>query len=110
MQPPVAPMLAQLSRELPGGGFLYEPKWDGFRCLAFRDGGAVDLRSRHDRPFSRYFPEVVEVLVALRAERFALDGELVVLGPDGFDFTALMSRLHPPPRASGGCARRRRRR
>jgi ATP-dependent DNA ligase len=88
-------MLARLARELPAGGYLYEPKWDGFRCLCFRDGDEVDLRSRHDRPFARYFPEVVEGLLALPAERFVLDGEIVVLSPGGFDFTALMARLHP---------------
>src|SRR5215218_10836563 len=62
VRPPVAPMLARLARELPVDGYLYEPKWDGFRCLAFRDGPDIDLRSRHDRRFTRYFPEVVEGL------------------------------------------------
>jgi ATP-dependent DNA ligase len=88
-------MLAKLARELPGSGFLYEPKWDGFRCLAFRCGDDVDLRSRHDRPLARYFPEVVEALRALGPERFGLDGELVVLSGGRFDFPALMARLHP---------------
>ncbi len=90
-------MLARLARELPAGDFLYEPKWDGFRCLAFRAGDEVDLRSRHDRPLARYFPEVVEGLRRLPAERFVLDGELVVLRGRGFDFPALMARLHPAP-------------
>ncbi len=95
--PPLAPMLARLTRELPAdeGRYLYEPKWDGFRCLAFRDRDVVDLRSRNQRPLSRYFPEVVEALLALDADRVVLDGELVVLGHSGFDFEALMSRLHP---------------
>jgi ATP-dependent DNA ligase len=93
--PPVAPMLAQLARELPAGGYLYEPKWDGFRCLAFRDGDEVDLRSRNQRPLARYFPELVEALLGLRASRFALDGEIVVVTPAGFDFAALLARLHP---------------
>src|SRR3954452_6225237 len=88
-------MLGRLTRELPAGGWLYEPKWDGFRCLAFRDGDEVDLRSRHDRPFARYFPEVVEALVALGEERFVLDGEVLVPAGEGFDFPALMLRLHP---------------
>ena len=88
-------MLARLARELPVGDYLYEPKWDGFRCLAFRDGGAVDLRSRHGRPFARYFPEVVEPLLALPEERFVLDGELVVVRDGCFDFAALLARLHP---------------
>jgi ATP-dependent DNA ligase len=89
------PMLARLARELPLGDYLYEPKWDGFRCLAFRDGPEVDLRSRNDRPLARYFPEVVEALLALPAERFTLDGELVVARADELDFVALLARLHP---------------
>jgi ATP-dependent DNA ligase len=93
--PPVAPMLARLARELPADGWLYEPKWDGFRALAFRDGAEVDLRSRHDRALARYFPELVEALLALPEERFAIDGEIVVLGEDGFDFPALLNRIHP---------------
>ena len=79
--PPVAPMLARLERELPRDGYLYEPKWDGFRCLAFPDGEAVDLRSRNQRPLARYFPELVRALRKLPLERFALDGEIVVEGP-----------------------------
>ncbi len=93
--PPLPPMLARLARELPADGFLYEPKWDGFRCLAFRDGGEVDLRSRHDRPLARYFPELVEALSTLARERIVLDGEIIVAGPNGFDFAALLARLHP---------------
>ena len=92
--PPVTPMLARLARELPLDGYAYEPKWDGFRCLVFRDEG-VDLRSRNQRPLARYFPEVVEAVHALPTERFALDGELVVTSRGGFDFTALLARLHP---------------
>ncbi|MFL5679709.1 MAG: ATP-dependent DNA ligase [Chloroflexota bacterium] len=104
VMPPIAPMLARLTRELPTDGFVYEPKWDGFRCLAFRDGGDVDLRSRHDRPLARYFPELVEALRTLPDEQIVLDGEIVLAagtptsGKDaaaGFDFAALMSRLHP---------------
>src|SRR3954454_12602689 len=77
--PPVAPMLAQLVRELPRGpGWTYEPKWDGFRALAFRDGDDVALQSRNERPLGRYFPEVVEALRGIDAERFVIDGELVV--------------------------------
>src|SRR3954452_22416532 len=88
-------MLARLTRELPRGDYLYEPKWDGFRCLVFRDGESVDLRSRHDRPLARYFPEIVDGIRALEPDRIVLDGELVLVGPEGFDFAALMSRLHP---------------
>src|SRR5437764_12362553 len=83
---PVAPMVARLARELPLDGYLYEPKWDGFRCLVFRDGDDVDLRSRNQRPLARYFPEVVEALLGLRERRFVLDGELVVATRAGFDF------------------------
>jgi ATP-dependent DNA ligase len=94
--PPVAPMLATLARELPVGPALrYEPKWDGFRCLAFRAGDDVDLRSRHDRPLARYFPEVVAALRRLPADRFVADGELLVVRDGQNDFAALMSRLHP---------------
>jgi len=88
-------MLATLARELPPGDLWYEPKWDGFRCLAFREGAGVSLRSRNQRPLERYFPELVEALVEMAAEGFVLDGEIVVAGPDGLDFAALMMRLHP---------------
>src|SRR5215218_2709044 len=95
MEPATAPMLARLERELPRGGYLYEPKWDGFRCLAFRDGDDVDLRSRNQRPLARYFPELVEALVALPERRFVLDAEILVVREARFDFAALLSRLHP---------------
>jgi ATP-dependent DNA ligase len=93
--PPVAPMLATLARALPTGPFVYEPKWDGFRCVAFRAGGETLLVSRNQRPFERYFPEVVEGLLALDEDRFVLDGEIVAAGPRGLDFASLMLRLHP---------------
>ena len=93
--PPLVPMLGRLARELPADGFLYEPKWDGFRCLVFRSGAEVDLRSRHDRPLARYFPELVEALRTLASDRFVLDGEIVAVTPEGFDFAALLARLHP---------------
>jgi ATP-dependent DNA ligase len=95
VRPPLEPMLGRLVRELPRGDFLYEPKWDGFRCLAFRDGDAVDLRSRNDRPLARYFPELAAALRELEADRLALDGEIVIETAAGFDFGALMTRLHP---------------
>jgi ATP-dependent DNA ligase len=88
-------MLARLDRELPLDGYLYEPKWDGFRGLAFRDGGDVDLRSRNHRPLARYFPELVESLIALGTERFVLDGEILALSEARPDFPALLARLHP---------------
>ena len=95
LEPTMPPMLARLARELPGDGYLYEPKWDGFRALVFRDGGTIDLRSRHQRPLARYFPEIVDALAVLPSEAFVLDGELVIIRPEGFDFEALLSRLHP---------------
>src|SRR5215210_3165389 len=88
-------MLAKLACELPRGDYLYEPKWDGFRCLAFRSGDEVDLRSRHGRPLARYFPEVAAAIAELPHSDLALDGELVLLGEHRFDFSVLMSRLHP---------------
>jgi ATP-dependent DNA ligase len=90
----VKPMLAALQRELPIGAYLYEPKWDGVRCLAFVENGQVDLRSRHGRPLARYFPELVAALAAL-AHDVVLDGEIVIVGDQGFDFAALLNRTHP---------------
>src|SRR5438093_4355799 len=95
VRPPLEPMLARLARELPLDGYLYEPKWDGFRCLAFRDGASLDLRSRNQRPLVRYFPEIVEALLTLSARRFVLDAELVIIREERFDFPALLARLHP---------------
>jgi ATP-dependent DNA ligase len=95
LRPPIDPMLARLARELPGDGYLYEPKWDGFRCLAFAAEGEVDLRSRHHRPLARYFPEVTRALRPLAERGCVLDGELVIARPAGFDFAALLGRLHP---------------
>ena len=90
-------MLARLARAMPEGeGYLFEPKWDGFRCLAFRRGDAIELYSRNQRPLSRYFPEVVDGLRRLAADRLVLDGELMITTPAGAaDFTALLARLHP---------------
>lgn len=90
-------MLATLVRSLPGGNDLYEPKWDGFRCVAFRSGSQTLLLSRNQRPLDRYFPELVEGLVALADQRLVLDGEIVAAGAGGLDFAALMLRLHPSP-------------
>ncbi|SDY37988.1 ATP-dependent DNA ligase [Micromonospora pattaloongensis] len=88
-------MLARLVRELPQGALCYEPKWDGFRCLVFRDGDAIELRSRHDRPLGRYFPEVCAALRALPAPSCVLDGELLVTRDGRHDFGALLERVHP---------------
>src|SRR5690606_38757622 len=94
--PPVKPMLAKAVYEVPrAAGLVYEPKWDGFRCLVFRDGGEVELWSRTDRPLTRYFPEMVEPLLAALPQRCVVDGELVVVTGDGLDFDALQMRLHP---------------
>jgi ATP-dependent DNA ligase len=93
---PVTPMLAATARELPcGPGWSYEPKWDGFRCLAHRDGDHVDLRSRHGKPLARYFPEVVASLLAVEERSYVLDGELLAWSGGRADFAALMARLHP---------------
>jgi ATP-dependent DNA ligase len=95
VRPPVAPMLARLTRELPIGDFLYEPKWDGFRAIVFRDGVDIEIQSRHGRPFARYFPDVVAAVRELAAPRLVLDGEIVVIRDGRFDFEALMLRTHP---------------
>lgn len=93
--PPVAPMLAKLARELPRGEYVYEPKWDGFRCIVFRSGTEVELGSRNELPLTRYFPELVRALCEVLPERAVLDGEVVVVGPAGLDFDALSQRVHP---------------
>jgi ATP-dependent DNA ligase len=96
--PPLKPMLAKLARALPeGDGWLFEPKWDGFRCIVFRDGDELELASRKERPFTRYFPELLDPLRATIPERCVVDGEIVI--PDregrGLDFDALLQRIHP---------------
>jgi ATP-dependent DNA ligase len=88
-------MLARTVEELPRDGFLYEPKWDGFRCLAARAGDDVELRSRHGRPLGRYFPEVVEAIRGLPERPLVLDGELLAEADGAFSFEALLARLHP---------------
>ena len=89
-------MLAKAADELPvGDGWLYEPKWDGFRCVVFRDGDEVVLDSRNERPLTRYFPELIAPLQACLPERCVVDAELVVPGPTGLDFDALQQRIHP---------------
>ena len=95
VRPPVAPMLAKLARELPSGDYIYEPKWDGFRCIVFRSGTEVELGSRNELPLTRYFPELVRALSEVLPERAVLDGEVVIAGPSGLDFDALSQRVHP---------------
>src|SRR4051795_5427915 len=93
--PPVAPMLAKAVKEVPVGDFLYEPKWDGFRCIVFRDGDEVELSSRGERPLTRYFPEVVTALLEQLPTRCVVDGEIVIARDGGLDFEALLQRIHP---------------
>jgi ATP-dependent DNA ligase len=93
--PPVAPMLAKLARELPAGDLIYEPKWDGFRCIVFRRGADIQLASRNELSLTRYFPEVVDLLKRALPESAVVDGEVVVAGPRGLDFDALSQRVHP---------------
>jgi ATP-dependent DNA ligase len=91
-----APMEAKLVDALPDDpGWQFEPKWDGFRCLAFRAGDEVDLRAKSGKPLARYFPEVVDFLRALTPERFVIDGELAIPVGDTLSFDALQMRLHP---------------
>jgi ATP-dependent DNA ligase len=93
---PYPPMEADLVDALPdGGGWQYEPKWDGFRCLAFRDGETVRLQSKAGKPLGRYFPDVVESLLALDAPRFVLDGEIVIPVDGRLSFDELLLRVHP---------------
>jgi ATP-dependent DNA ligase len=94
--PPVRPMLAKAVHEVPRApGLTYEPKWDGFRCVVFRDGDEVELGSRNDRPLTRYFPELVDLLRDALPPRCVVDGEIVVVTGDGLDFDTLQLRLHP---------------
>jgi ATP-dependent DNA ligase len=96
IEPPVEPMLAKLATDLPGGdGFLYEPKWDGFRAIVFRGGDDVYIQSRDLRPLDRYFPELHAALIERLPDGCVLDGEIVIATSHGLDFDALQMRLHP---------------
>ena len=96
LRPPVKPQLARAASELPAGeGWAFEPKWDGFRTVVFRDGGDVQLQSRNGRPMNRYFPEVVEQVRELPGERLVLDGELIVVVDGAQEFELLGQRIHP---------------
>ena len=89
-------MEAKSIKDLPrDSGWLYEPKWDGFRCIAFRNGEKIELQSKAGQPLGRYFPEIVAALLALPARKFALDGEIVIRRGKGLDFDALLQRIHP---------------
>ena len=92
--PPVAPMLAKSVKSIPPG-LHYEGKWDGFRAIVFRDGDEVEIGSRNERPFTRYFPELVEAARAELPERCVIDGEVVIVTGDRLDFEALQNRIHP---------------
>src|ERR1700691_5942334 len=97
VNPPVAPMLAKPVDKIPSGDYVFEPKWDGFRSIVFRDGAEIEIGSRNERPMTRYFPELVTAFLANLPERCVIDGEIVL--PDftagRLDFEALQLRLHP---------------
>jgi ATP-dependent DNA ligase len=96
VKPPVLPMLAKRVEEIPSGtGWIFEPKWDGFRAVVFRDGDEVLLQSRDTKPLNRYFPELIAPLRAQLPERCVLDGEIVIASARGLDFDALQLRIHP---------------
>jgi ATP-dependent DNA ligase len=96
LRPPIEPMLSKPAADLPEGeGWLFEPKWDGFRAIVFRDGDRVYIQSRDLRPFNRYFPELEAALRANLPSRCVVDGEIVIAGERGLDFDALQLRLHP---------------
>src|SRR6266496_2824445 len=96
LKPPLPPMEARLVEEIPtGDGWQYEPKWDGFRCLAFRDEKQTYLQSKNGQPLARYFPDVADVIAALPAKQFVLDGELVIPVGGALSFDELQLRLHP---------------
>src|SRR5438874_7872680 len=96
LTPPLPPMEARSVGEIPtGDDWQYEPKWDGFRCIAFRDGGQIYLQSKNCQPLARYFPDVADAVAALSAKQFVLDGELVVPVSGALSFDELQLRLHP---------------
>ena len=96
LTPPLEPQLARAAKELPSGtNWRYEPKWDGFRTLVFRDGDEVRLQSRNGRPMERYFPEILPQVLALPTERVVLDGELIVVVDGVQEFDRLSQRIHP---------------
>jgi ATP-dependent DNA ligase len=98
LRPPFAPMEALAVAEIPEGDcWQYEPKWDGFRCLVFRDGAKIELQSKSGRMLTRYFPELIAALLESRAKRFVLDAEIMVPQDGTFSFDALLQRIHPAP-------------
>ena len=100
VMPPLSPMLAKSAKSLPppdafDGGLLYEPKWDGFRCIVFRDGDEVELGSRNERPLTRYFPDVVDAVKQSLPTRCVVDGEIIVAMNGRLEFERLLERIHP---------------
>lgn len=97
LMPPIAPMLAKAVTSLPDGALMFEPKWDGFRSIIFRDGADVEIGSRNGKPLTRYFPELVEAFKASLPPRCVLDGEIIMVGASGdrLDFDSLQQRIHP---------------
>lgn len=95
VMPPVAPMLSKAVPRIPEGPFSYEPKWDGFRSIVFRDGDEVEIGSRNERPMTRYFPEIVDAVKANLPERCVIDGEIIVVVGDRLEFEVLQQRIHP---------------
>jgi ATP-dependent DNA ligase len=96
IRPPIEPMLAKLSNEIPAGeGWLYEPKWDGFRAIVFRDGDKIHIASRNQLPLERYFPELIPVFIESLPQRAVIDGEIIIATPQGLQFDSLQLRLHP---------------
>ncbi|GGV07830.1 ATP-dependent DNA ligase [Actinomadura cremea] len=95
ISPPFSPMLAKAVKTMPQGDLLYEPKWDGFRCVVFRDGDEVELSSRGEKPLTRYFPELVEAVKRELPERCVVDGEIVLPQGTRLDFDKLQQRIHP---------------
>src|SRR5499425_3669966 len=96
VKPPILPMLAKRVDSLPSGdNWIFEPKWDGFRALVFRDGKEIFIQSRDEKPLNRYFPELLEPLESSLPQRCVLDGEIVIVKNNGLDFDALQLRLHP---------------
>jgi ATP-dependent DNA ligase len=97
VMPPVSPMLAKSVKEIPEGALSFEPKWDGFRSIIFRDGDEVEIGSRNEKPMTRYFPELVEAFLANLPPRCVIDGEIILVDATGnrLDFEALQQRIHP---------------
>ena len=109
VMPPVAPMLAKAVPRIPEGALSFEPKWDGFRSIIFRDGDEVEIGSRNEKPMTRYFPELVEAVKASLPERCVVDGEIVVVVGKRLEFEVLQQRIHPAASRVNRLARKRRR-